>query len=115
MNEVFRTGGRIAAALIVRDAALALLEKAGKPSGDERGRIWFQQHTLENPTPHLSLSLSRHPLDGRFMLNVWCMLRGKYVKALNIEWNDEAVGIVTFRRGEWESELLAMGRAKAVH
>ena len=114
MNDVIQGGKRITAAIILRDAALALLEKAGKPSEDERG-ICFQPHTPKNPNPHLSLLLSRHPHDGRLVLNVWCTLRGKYVKALNIEWNDEAVGIVSFRRGEWESELLAMGRARAVH
>jgi hypothetical protein len=51
------------------------------------------------------------------MLNVWATLRGKHVKVLNIEWMREAIDLTTFRRGEWESELLAMGRAPgmAVH
>ena len=83
MNDVMRGEERIIAAIVLRDAALALLEKAGKPSEDER-RVWFQQHTLESATPHLSLCLSRHPHNGRFLLNVWCTLRGKYVKALNM-------------------------------
>jgi hypothetical protein len=39
----------------------------------------------------------------------------KHAEALNIEWRGNAVVIVSFRRGQWENELLAMGRAIPGH
>jgi hypothetical protein len=33
--------------------------------------------------------------------------RTPFQKLLNIEWNESETRIVTFRRGQWESELLA--------
>jgi len=110
MSNVLET--RLDAAIKLRDAALVLLKQKGK-SGRE-GCIVFEKHTPQNPTPRLSLSLSKHSLDQRNMLNVWAMLKGEHVKVLNIEWLGEGILLVSFRRGEWESELLAMGRATGV-
>jgi hypothetical protein len=58
-----------------------------------------------------AIGLRDAALDGRLMLSVWAMLNGKHAKVLNIEWFGDKVQVVSFRRGEWESELLTMGRA----
>ena len=103
---------RIASALALRDAALALLRRQGKQTGDGVG---FEISTPQNPEPRLSLHLIKHPLDRRQMLSVWSSVRGKYGKVLNVEWLGRELVIVSFRRGEWETELLAMGRSVAMH
>jgi hypothetical protein len=107
-------GRRLADAIKLRNAAVALLEKQGKPEGS-RGDLWFQRHTPKNPEPRLAVCLSKHPLHGHCMLNVWARVRGKHVKVLNTEWIGEAIDLTTFRRGEWEGELLAMALGMAVH
>ena len=94
MSNVSRPGKRLAAAINLRDAALALLQQKGKQSQGREERLVFEEHTAENPTPLLSLSLSKHPLDERQMLNVWAMLRGEHAKVLNIEWLGEGVQVV---------------------
>src|SRR5262245_8384147 len=114
MSDAVQGGKRFSAAIGLRDAALCLLQRKGKQSQAREDRIVFEEHAPRNPTPRLSLSMVKHPLDGRFMLSVWAMLNGKHAKVLNIEWLDEKVEVVSFRRGEWESELLAMGRAAGV-
>jgi hypothetical protein len=77
MSNVSRPGKRLTAAINLRDAALALLQQKGKHGRGGEGRLVFEEHTPENPTPLLSLSLSKHPLDERPMLNVWAMLKGE--------------------------------------
>lgn len=114
MSNISTSGKRFVAATNLRDAALALLHKKGKQSQDREGRLVFEEHSPENPTPLLSLLLSTQPLDGRKMLSVWAILKGAHAKVLNVEWLGEEVQVVSFRRGEWESELLAMGRAIGV-
>jgi len=49
------------------------------------------------------------------VLSVWTNLEDKHAKVLNIEWRVDTVEVVSFWRGEWESELLAMGRAIPMH
>jgi len=49
------------------------------------------------------------------VLSVWANLEDKHAKVLNIEWRVDTVEVVSFWRGEWESELLAMGRAIPMH
>jgi hypothetical protein len=117
MSDGLQGGRRLGAAIRLREAGLALLQKEGKQSQTHGGAIVFEPHTPENPEPRLSLSLMKHPLDGRFMLSVWAMRKDKHAKVLNIEWFGDKVELVNFRRGEWETELLAMGRAagSAVH
>jgi hypothetical protein len=112
MSGVLRKGGRLRTAIELRDAALVVLKKRGKQI--DKGSIVFEQHSPQKPTPHLSLSLTKHPLDGHDMLSVWATLKGKHGKVLNIETLGERVELVSFRRGEWEGELLAMGRAPGV-
>jgi len=51
---------------------------------------------------------------GYSSLNVWATLRGKHVKVLNVTLIGDAVGIISFRRGDWENELRAMGREAGV-
>src|SRR4051794_40514158 len=114
MSKVWREGGRLRAATELRDAALVVLTKRGTRPEPHEERIVFEPHSPENPTPYLSLSLSKHPLDGHDVLNVWATRKGKHLKVLNIHSFRDGVGVVSFRRGEWESELLAMGRATAV-
>jgi hypothetical protein len=111
MSDVVQEGRRFGAAIGLRDAALCPLQRKGKQSQAREGRIVFEEHAPGNPTPRLSLSMVKDPLDGRLMLSVWAMLNGKHAKVLNIEWFGDKVQVVSFRRGEWESELLAMGRA----
>ena len=53
-------------------------------------------------------------IGGYFSLNVWATLRGKHVKVLNVTLIGDAVGIISFRRGDWENELRAMGREAGV-
>jgi hypothetical protein len=60
------------------------------PGATERLRYLAAVHKLEIPE-----NLS-------YGLDVWS---GK--KVLNIEWNESETRIVSFRRGQWESELLA--------
>jgi hypothetical protein len=110
MSNVSKPGKRLGAAIKLRDAALALLQEKGKPHERREGDVVFEPHTPQNPEPRLSLLLSEHPLDRRDMLSVWATLKGKHAKVMNIEWLGEVVQLVSFRRGEWESELLAMGR-----
>jgi hypothetical protein len=112
MSNISGDGRRLDAAIELRDAALALLRQKGTPGRD--GRVVFEPHTPLNPEPRLSLSLSTNHLDQRSMLSVWATLNGGHHKVLNIEWLGGTVGLVSFRRGEWEGELLAMGRAGAV-
>jgi hypothetical protein len=107
-------GTRLDAAIKLRDSALALLKEKGKPDQSHEGCIVFEKHTPQNPTPRVSLLLSKHPLDQRNTLNVWATLKGEHAKVLNLAWTGERVRLVSFRRGEWESELLAMGRATGV-
>jgi hypothetical protein len=114
MSDALREGKRFGAAIGLRDAALALLQKNGRPSQAHGGSIVFELHSPDNPTPRLSLVMLKHPLDGRLMLSVWAMLKGRHDKVLNIEWLGDKVELVSFRRGEWESELLAMARAAGV-
>jgi hypothetical protein len=49
------------------------------------------------------------------VLSVWTNLEDKHAKVLNIEWRVDTVEVVSFWRGEWESGLLAMGRAIPMH
>ena len=105
MSNVWR-GKRLAAAINLRDAALALLRQKGNQGRGREGRLVFEEQTPENPTPLLSLSLSMHPLDKRQILSVWATLKGKHGKVLNIEWLGEEVPVVSFRRGEWENVFI---------
>ena len=105
---------RLEEAIRLRDAGLALLQREGKQSQAFGGCIEFELARPENPYPRLSLSLSKHPLDGHPMLSVWAMRKDKCGKVLNVEWLGDKVEVVSFRRGEWEAELLAMGRADGI-
>lgn len=96
---------RLSAAIGLRDAAVALLRNQGAALID--GRAWFQRHTPENPEPRLAVCLAERT-EGRQSLSVWATLRNGHVKVLTIDWFGEAVDVVTFRRGDWENELLAM-------
>jgi len=40
---------------------------------------------------------------------------GKHLKVLTMNWMGDVVDLVTFRRGEWEAELLAMSRPAVAH
>jgi len=100
-------------AIELRDAALAVLRKNGKQAGDS---IVFEQHTPQDELKtHLSLRLSKHPFDAHNVLSVLTNTNNEYTAVLNIEWRGNAVDIVSFRRGQWENELLAMGRAIPGH
>jgi hypothetical protein len=115
MSDGFRIGRRLRAAIAVRDAAIAILQTKGERDQANHEHLVFQPHTPENPYPAISLLLSKHPLDQRFMLSVWANLKGdKYGKVLNIEWLGDRIDLVNFRRGEWESELLVLGKTGAV-
>lgn len=99
-------------AVELRDAAIAVLRKNGKQAGDS---IVFEQHKQNEFNPRLSLRLSKHPFDAHNVLSVLTNTNNEYTAVLNIEWRGNAVDIVSFRRGQWENELLAMGRAIPGH
>ncbi len=103
-------GRRLTSVIELRDAAFQLLRRAGE--NDERGRLWFQRHTAMNPEPRLAVLLTE--IGGHPSLNVWATLRGKHVKVLNATLIGSAVDVISFRRGDWEIELRAMGRAPGV-
>jgi hypothetical protein len=48
------------------------------------------------------------PLVMPFLLDVW---RGR--KVLSIQWNEGTVDVISFRRGEWEEQLLEGSRSPA--
>jgi hypothetical protein len=114
MSNVTGPGRRLDAAIELREAALAVLRQMGEPSSSNGGAVVFQQPTELNPEPRLSLWLSKFPPDQRNTLSVWAPYKGGYAKVMNIEWLGDRVHVMSFRRGEWETELLAMGRAKEV-
>jgi hypothetical protein len=114
MSDTLSPGKRMSAAIDLRDAALELLKREGKPRQTIEGDVVFEPHTAENPTPRLSLLLSKRLIHGHQTLNVWATLKGGHAKVLNIEWLGGKVAVVSFRRGEWEGELLAMGRTRRV-
>jgi hypothetical protein len=107
MSVVVVHGRRYLAVMELRNAALQLLGRVGVR--DEAGRLWFQRHTSTNPEPRLAVLLTK--IGGYPSLNVWATLRGKHVKVLNATLVGDAVGIISFQRGDWEDELRAMGRA----
>jgi hypothetical protein len=49
------------------------------------------------------------------VLSVWANLKDKHAKVLNNEWRGDTVEVVSFRRSEWASELLAIGRVIPMH
>ena len=61
------------------------------------------------------MCLSKNASDGSTWLDVWGTVKGKHSKALNIRWMGQTVDLVTFRRGEWENELLAMAGVMPIH
>jgi hypothetical protein len=113
MTNISGPGKRLDVAMQLRDAALSVLQNRGEPS-NRTGAIVFEPHTGLNPELRLSLWLSKFPPDQRNTLSVWATLKGGHAKVLNIEWLGDRVDLISFRRGEWEGELLAMGRAGAV-
>jgi hypothetical protein len=110
MSEGIGRGQRLLSVIELRNAALRLLQRAGER--DETSRLWFQRHTPTNPEPRLAVLLAK--IGGYSSLNVWATLRGKHVKVLNVTLIGDAVGIISFRRGDWENELRAMGREAGV-
>jgi hypothetical protein len=109
MSDRPLTPQRLATVLGLREAALALLQRRGEQDGD---RVWFGRHTAERPEPRLALLLCE--IDGLQCLNVWATLQGKHAKVLNLMWSGNLIDVLSFRRGEWENELLAMGRTTGV-
>jgi hypothetical protein len=103
--------GRLAAAVRLRNAATAFLQRNGRSI--RRGAVVFEQHAPEKPYPHLSLSLISRDGMG-FMMDIWGWRGDWYGKVMNLQWRGDQVDLVSFRRGEWETELLAMARAAGV-
>jgi hypothetical protein len=104
--SVHQVGVRIATAIVLREAALALLKRVGERTEDKR-EVWFERHTPLNPEPRLSACLSHYPY-GHASLNLWATCNDKHLKVLNIAWIGDTVTLITFRRGEWERELMVM-------
>lgn len=96
---------RLSAAIELRNAALALLRKQGAELTD--GAIWFQRHTPENPEPRLAICLNQGAA-GAQLLSVWATLSTGHAKVFTANWLGETVEVLSFRRGDWERELLAM-------
>ena len=111
-----RTNERLAMVIELRDAALALVEKEGVPDEDKEGGrwCWLGRHTGKTPKARITIFLFNEYVTEAHMLNVWATVKGKNIKVLNIVWNAQKMQVVTFRRGDWENELLVMARAKTV-
>ena len=105
---------RLVQATVLRDAALDLLARRGTMRNDSPRALEFEPITTDNPYPRLSLLHTNYPLHRRHILNIWSSCRGRYVKVLNIQWRGDNIELISFRRGEWEQELLAMIRAPGV-
>ena len=110
MSASVRHGQRHLSVIELRNAALRLLGRAGKR--DESGDLWFQRHSPTNPEPPLVVLLAKM---GKYSsLNVWATMRGQHLKVLNVTLIGDAVSIISFRRGDWEDELRAMGREPGI-
>ena len=99
-------------AIELRRAAMTLLENHGVRDGSKQD-LWYNRHTPQNPEPHIAINITQTAV-GRQTLNIWGRLGDKHVKVFNVDWVGETLEIVTFRRGEWENELLAMNRAPGI-
>jgi hypothetical protein len=110
MGYKILNGRRLTSVIELRNAAIQLLGRAGQY--DEKGALWFQRHTAMDPEPRLTMLLTE--IGGYLSLNVWATLRGRHVKVLNVTLIGSAVDVISFRRGDWETELRAMGRAPGV-
>jgi hypothetical protein len=102
---------RLDDAVRLRNAARELLRRKGVREG---GGARFNLASPTDPYPRLSLSVCRFSPDGRLSLSVWAWRGNWYGKVMNIEWLGERIELVSFKRGEWEAELLAMGGADGV-
>jgi hypothetical protein len=107
------TRSRMARALALRNAAVSVLRRKGTRA-DRKGlaRLELNTQCWDDEEPPLAMSY-RTSLESRWLLphglSVWASLRGKRCKVLNIEWSDSGTTeLISFRRGGWEDELLAM-------
>lgn len=111
------TATRLKLVISLRDAALAVLRKSGKPRNRPGlSGLEIVQGPPDFVEPPIQMS-SRVSLDRGWSLpygvDVWATLRGKVMKVLNIEWGDGGtILLVSFRRGPWEAELLAMAQPR---
>jgi len=111
--------GRDTRALEIRDHVLRLMERDGtwdRLEGSrcrkwKNGRFMALLNTAFNPLPHANpppmtfrqaVARQRAPEVCSNELSVWADK-----KVLLIEWNDQDARVITFKRGEWETELLS--------
>ena len=113
---------RLEAALQVRDAALKKVRAEGEWEETDIGpmlmwkgmRLTMSHRTPFNKLPHIpehikyfAAKTGCSPGNLDYGLDIWFNDK----KVLNIEWVDsERVDLVSFRRGDWEREVLAFER-----
>ena len=92
----------------LRDAAVALVEKQGVPDENtDRVRwCWLGRHG--GKTPKARIAIFQFSLTKAHAVRVWASVKGRNIEVLNMVWSTKEMEVLTFRRGDWESELLAM-------
>jgi hypothetical protein len=104
MMTRFTTTPKRFAAVAVRDAALSIVNWYGRTEPVRSGHI-----TIARVYDFIVLYDPLMPGRGR-LIDVW--LRNK--KVFSAEWGDgENLRLINFRRGDWETPLLAMGNHAA--
>jgi hypothetical protein len=79
----------------LRDAAIKIVQQKGewKPFGADVRVMQFECDKL---------SIWYTALPYGFGVDIW----DAGSKVLNVQWNDAGVSVISFRRGDWESEVL---------
>jgi hypothetical protein len=93
-------------AIEIRDAALRIMRQDASPDTPHRkqglvytwdwrqGNIWISRRTWPHPDDAALVASA---------IEIWIDNR----KVMNIEWTRDAWEIVTFRRGDWENQILS--------
>jgi hypothetical protein len=101
---------RLATAITLREAALALLKRAGKPAEDKR-EVLFEAHLVEPGGPLIRLPIALFTWSQGAKFVDYC--NDKHLNVLNISWIADTLTLITLRRGEWEWELMVMSRVES--
>jgi hypothetical protein len=105
---MIKNRAKIEAALRLRDIAVGTIERIGKWGSISVAGKTIKIRELRAGSLHFALSTPFQRLPGTrelpYGLDIW-----SGAKVLNVVWNGAGwVELVTFRRGEWESEVVAL-------
>jgi hypothetical protein len=88
---------------LLKDAAIALSQRIGKT------KKVVDHNVIEVDLGSLYFWISVWPLVTQ--CDVWTNMRDRSRKVLNMHWaNDGTIGVVIFRRGDWEQVILDRAR-----